>query len=148
MVLAVGVGILVVGYALNLWVRMELPKRTPELRQSQSCNFCLRVSNQSVELRYVNIQVFVDDKLAIDDNFQVGSGHNFPRYNFKLPEGKHNIKVRTRNGNAVFDGQFDVSRKLDAFITYSAKKSGGYFGQIEGKFRFEILPEGIPVIIQ
>lgn len=137
----------VIIYALGLWIKMELPKQKPELQQTQYCNFCLRVSNQSFENKYVNIQIFIDDKLAIDDNFRVGNQHNFPKYNFTLSQGEHTLKIRSRNGNADYDGTFTLIGKRDAFITYGVKLRGSLNKQMLGVFKFELHPEGMPVII-
>ncbi len=79
--------------------------------------FILYVSDQSYELSPVDIKVYIDDKLVIDDNFEVGNQHNWESFDFKLKQGKHTIKAVTAEG-IVFEDEFTVLGKRWAVLNY------------------------------
>lgn len=78
--------------------------------------FELRVSNQSRDLRLVDISVTIDKKLVFDDNFATEDFHNWKRIRFLLCAGKHHLEAKSKTGGASILEQFTVSSNQDCGI--------------------------------
>jgi hypothetical protein len=61
-------------------------------------DFVLFVSNQSFDLDPVDIQVFVDDELAVEGDFLVESQHSWHMFELELTPGPHTIRAVSEAG--------------------------------------------------
>jgi hypothetical protein len=95
---------------------------TNTLPQDKNGNFVLRVSNQSFAIDPVDIKIYIDGKLAIDQEFDVGTGvrrqHNWLMFQFQLPEGIHKFRAESIRGQASVEEQFEVKGKRWAVLDY------------------------------
>jgi serpin B len=117
-----------------------------KLPQDKSGNFTLHVSNQSFAIDPVDIKVYVDGKLAIDQKFEVGTGkrrqHNWQTFQFQLSDGRHRLRVESKKGQASLEEQFEVKGKRWVVLDY-------WFGGREDsqaaqkKFTFHVSDEPI-----
>ncbi|MHC4474511.1 MAG: serpin family protein [Planctomycetota bacterium] len=117
-----------------------------KLPQDKNGNLILYVANQSFAIDPVDIKVYIDDKLAIDREFDVGTGkrrqHNWQKFQFQLSEGAHRLRVESKKGQASFEEQFEVRDKHWAVLDY-------WFGGREDsppaqkKFTFQVSDEPI-----
>jgi hypothetical protein len=111
----------------------------PALEQADDGNFTLYVSNQSFDRAQVDIAVFIDDRLAVDDDFAVENQHNWIEFKYELADGSHAIRVESIKGDAVLEKRFEVAGKRWAVIDYWCCDSG----QGEPRFTFRVSNEPI-----
>lgn len=71
-------------------------------------SFVLFVSNQSFDIDPVDIGIFIDDNLAIEGDFLVGSQHTWHKFEFALPPGKHTILATTSAGDTELTETIDL----------------------------------------
>lgn len=93
----------------------------PKLPQDKNGNFILNVSNQSFAINPVDIKVYIDDKVAVDQDFDVGKmfpQHNWQIFQYSLPEGRHQLCVESRKGQAKLQKEFEVKGKHWAVLNY------------------------------
>jgi hypothetical protein len=57
--------------------------------------FTLYVSNQSLDRSTIDIQVYIDNRLAVSGDFAVGSQHSWHEFKFDLGEGTHTIRIES-----------------------------------------------------
>ena len=95
-------------------------------------NFILYVSDQSFDISPVDMKIYVDGQLIIDDDFEVGNQHNWKKYEYKLGIGKHTIKAVSQKGDAVLEEDFFVLNKRWAVLDYWSSQT------TSRKFIFEI----------
>lgn len=80
-----------------------------------SGNFVLHVLNSSKTLPSVDIKIYIDDKLEIDDRFVnstdslVSSIVPHKTYSFQLEKGVHTIKAVSAEGNAFLEERFKIT---------------------------------------
>jgi serpin B len=93
-----------------------------QLPQDKNGNFTLYVSNQSFAVDPVDIKVYIDGKVATDQNFDVGTGkrrqHNWQTFQFQLADGAHRLRVESKKGQASLEEQFEVKGKRWAILNY------------------------------
>jgi len=102
------------------------PKRTRKnnviLPQNEKGNLSIHVSNQSYDINTVDINVLIDDKIAIHDDFDVKGNqtpqHNWQQYRFQLENGEHKIIISSLKGNAKFENTFEISGSHVVIIAY------------------------------
>jgi hypothetical protein len=63
----------------------------------------LYVSNQTYEIDPVDILVTVDRRIVAQGKFQVGDGHNWRKFAFSVPDGRHQIIASSQRGKAMLD---------------------------------------------
>lgn len=82
----------------------------------------LYVSNQSLIISPVDIQVKIDDKVVVDEYFHVGKRcqrqHNWKGFQMNLANGRHRLHVSSRKGKAELTKEFEVKGKHSAAISY------------------------------
>ena len=102
-----------------------------EMPMNEEGNFILYVSDQSREISPVDIRIYIDGKLAIDDNFDVTGNrtpqHNWKKFQFQLEKGNHTIKATSQKGDTILEKNFEIIDKHWAVIDYwyYSKVSGG-----------------------
>jgi len=102
-------------------------------------NIQFNISNQSFAVSPVDIKVYIDGKLAVNEEFEVGNQHNNKTFYFKLTEGQHQLRVESVKGNATLEQSFEISGKRYAGILYGGFPMGrGAVGGIRGRFQFII----------
>ncbi|HLC61067.1 MAG TPA: hypothetical protein VJJ52_06590 [Candidatus Nanoarchaeia archaeon] len=89
-----------------------------EILQNQNGNFVLYVSDQSFAISPVDVKIFIDDKLAIDDKFRVGNQHNWKEFIFQLEKGNHTLRAISIKGEATLEEQFEVKDRHWAVLDY------------------------------
>jgi hypothetical protein len=86
----------------------ESSKTAIEVQTTEEGNFILYVSDQSAVITPVDIQVHIDNHLAVDDTFVAEDFHNWIEYRFQLEQGRHTITAISKKGNAVLEEDFEV----------------------------------------
>ncbi len=71
-------------------------------------NFVLFVSNQSFDIDPVDIGIFIDDELAVEGDFLVGSQHSWHKFDLQLGPGKHTIRAMTSAGDTERVDTFEL----------------------------------------
>ena len=96
--------------------------RETELPTVEDGNFVLYVSSQSFAINPVDIKIYIDDKVAVDDIFDVTGNrtpqHNWQKYQFQLESGSHTIKAVSETGDAVLEEEFDIVDKHWVVVDY------------------------------
>lgn len=100
-------GILFMGRVMNPQPEGAKEKEA-KLPQDKDGNFVLYVSNQSFGVSPVDIRVFIDGKLAIDEAFDVGNQHNWKSFRYNLGKGKHRLAAESVKGAAKFERDLEV----------------------------------------
>jgi hypothetical protein len=106
-------------------------------RQASRKNVTLLISNQSFDVNPVDIQVSIDGKAIVADEFDVQGDqppqHNWRQYDLRLEDGTHELVVQSRKGKAQLDTAFAVAGRHALTIAYwygrrsPRRKSEGYF---------------------
>jgi len=97
-----------------------------KLEPNENGNFILYVGNQSFAISPVDIEIYIDDKQVVADNFDVDNQHTWIKYSFNFEEGGHEIKAISKKGDAVLEKEFEIIDKHWAVIKY------GYYPEISG----------------
>ena len=115
-----------------------------ELQQDENGNFILYVSNQSPAIDPVDIKIDIDGKKAVDQDFYVEDGHNWRQFQFSLPKGTHQLRVKSVKGSATLETEFEIKDKHWAVIDYwyYPEVTGGA-GPTPKQFTFDIKDEPI-----
>lgn len=98
--------------------RSQTGVHTSEPKIDHLSNLTLTVSNQSFEISPVDIAVKIDGIEVIDENFEVGSQHNFHEYEFQLEKGVHTIRVSSVQGNAQVEQEFELDEEKWGYLFY------------------------------
>ena len=72
-------------------------------------NLLLYVSNQSFAVDPVDMLVRIDGAVAVRDNFEVGSQHNWIRFSLRLAAGSHTVSAASSQAPATADARFDLA---------------------------------------
>jgi hypothetical protein len=81
-------------------------------------NFTLYISNQSSDIKKMDIKVKIDSVLVVDDLFRVEYGHNWYMYKFSILKGSHKIEANTEKGGASIIRRFEIDTTLKACLDY------------------------------
>jgi hypothetical protein len=110
--------------------------------QVENGNFILFVSNQSSYIDPVDIKVFIDGKLAVNQEFLSKGGHNWIEFQFQLKNGIHKLFSSSTKGNLRKDTLFTLPATPygDIDFWYYPKSSGS----IEFKKMTIFFTEGSP----
>lgn len=81
-------------------------------------NFTLFVSNQSFEIDPVDVRVEIDGELVVSADFAVGTQHSFVPFELSLSEGKHQIRIRSKKGDAELSTEFELKDHDVGVVTY------------------------------
>ena len=69
---------------------------SPVITPVEHGNFVLYVTNQSVNVPLVDVEVYIDGRLAVNQGFETHSGHTFIRFEYNIEAGTHTIRVRSK----------------------------------------------------
>jgi hypothetical protein len=116
--LAVVVAVAVAGCGSAGEVPAPEPPAERTFEQAEDGNFTLYVSNQSFERGNVDIKVWINGFVAVDEDFDVGNQHNWVEFKFHLADGSHAIRVESSRGDAVLQEQFESGGKRWAVVDY------------------------------
>ena len=86
--------------------------KSTELTQDENGNFALHVSSQSFAIDPVDIKIYLDNNIAVNEEFYVGTQHSYKSYRFSLSKGQHSIKIESEKGDAILEKTFDI---IDTF---------------------------------
>ncbi len=103
----------------------ELAVDGPMLPQADGGDFVLYVSNQSYALDPVEIKVYIDGVLAVNQNFYVRSQHNWIRFQFQLRKGAHRVRAVYDVGDTQNEEFFTVEKPLWCVIDFHASRGPG-----------------------
>jgi hypothetical protein len=81
-------------------------------------NFVLYVSNQSFANDPVDIKIYIDGELIVDQDFYVENQHNWKMFQLTLSKGKHKLKVTSDKGKAGLKKKFEVTGMHWAVVDY------------------------------
>ena len=81
-------------------------------------SFVLNVSNQSLELDWVDITVEVDGQVVCQDDFEHGNLHEYQRFVLTLDPGEHWLTATSAEGSAVLMESFQVTGRKWAVVSY------------------------------
>jgi hypothetical protein len=101
-------------------------------------NLVIYVSNQSVELSSVDIDIRIDGILAIKNNFERKNRHRWQTFRFRIAEGERTLNIKSQIGHASLEKQITISDKLWKAIGYyySEARKGGI--KVEPTFSFDV----------
>lgn len=87
-------------------------KRTPPVKNPIPADkrvvLNLYVSNQSFSLTPVDIRVFIDNELVIENTFPVKYQQNWQKFPLELARGLHSIHIESTAGRAEIDKKIDL----------------------------------------
>ncbi len=101
----------------------ELAVDGPMMPQAEGGGFILYVSNQSVALDPVDIKVYIDGILAVNQDFYVRGQHNWIRFQFQLRGGTHRIRAVSKAGDAQKEGFFTIEKQRWCVIDFWSPQS-------------------------
>ena len=99
---------LALSFALLAAACSERSPGMTELPTTDDGNFTLYVSNQSFDIDPVDIDIRIDGRLAVSDEFYVEGQHSWHTFKFALGTGSHRITARSDLGAAALDESFLV----------------------------------------
>lgn len=92
--------------------------KSTELTQDENGNFALHVSSQSFAIDPVDIKIYLDNNIAVNEEFYVGTQHSYKSYRFSLSKGQHSIKIESEKGDAILEKTFDIIDKHSGIVEY------------------------------
>jgi len=101
----------------------------------------VRVTNQSFAVSPVDIKILIDGKIIVNEDFSVGDQHLYKSFEVSLSEGKHDLSVSSKKGQANLDKQFVVTNKqrwIDIGYVYYPKT---HYNPTPRQFDFQIVGE-------
>jgi hypothetical protein len=81
-------------------------------------NFVLYVSNQRSEVDPVDIKVYIDGNVAVNQDFLCKGGHNWVRFEFQLGNGPHTLRAVSRRGQADMTSDFLLPNTPYALVDF------------------------------
>ncbi len=78
----------------------DLGTNEPMLPQVDDGNFILYVSNQSFALDPVDVKIYIDNVLAVNQYFYVKEQHTWVSFHFQLGSGLHTIRAMSILGSS------------------------------------------------
>jgi hypothetical protein len=78
------------------------------ISEVENGNFILFVSNQSYHLDPVDIRVYIDNKLAVNQEFYCERQHTWIKFQYNLKEGDHKLYSYTETGRVHIDSTFNL----------------------------------------
>jgi diguanylate cyclase (GGDEF)-like protein len=80
--------------------------------------FTLLVSNMNSTSSPVDIKIYIDGELEIDETFYTGIQNAWKPFHFKLASGKHSIKAKSVKGMATVEQEFKIKKDHWASMEY------------------------------
>ena len=78
------------------------------LENDTMSNLVLHVSNQCFEIDPVDIRVNINKKQLIDEEFYVQNQHGWKKFVVKLPRGKHEILIQSKNTDSILFEEIEI----------------------------------------
>jgi hypothetical protein len=104
--------------------------------------FTLVVSNQSIKVSPVDIEVRVDGELVVSEEFEVGGGvreqHQWRELAFELEGGSHRIEVSSQRGDAALEDAFELDGPKWAALAFWSPAGRSSGEQKEALFTLEL----------
>jgi len=102
-------------------------------------NFTLIVSNLSNNNSPIDMKIYIDGELVIDDTFTTGMQNAWKPFHFKLAGGKHSIKAKSMKGKITLEQEFKIKRDHWASIEYHKDdESDSVVQSASGKLSFKL----------
>ena len=113
--------------------------RTSALAENKYNDFTLIVSNMNSTSSPVDIKIYIDGELEVDETFDTGIQNAWKPFHFKLANGKHSIKAKSVKGMATLEQEFKIKKDHWASMEYHKDaESGGCARSISGKLYFKV----------
>ena len=106
------------------------------LKQVKKGNFVLYVSNQSFDIDFVDIKVYIDGLVAVNQEFTVGQQKNWIPFQFQLSEGTHKLKIQSVKGDSKLEQKFKITGNNWAKIKFLYASEGA--DPVSKQFTFAI----------
>jgi hypothetical protein len=78
----------------------------------------LLISNQSFDLSQVDIQVSIDNQLAVSGDFLVGSQHTWLPFELDVAPGMHSLDVSSADSNAQMTQTFQMDDRKWGVVSF------------------------------
>ena len=78
------------------------------LKNDVESSLVLHVSNQCFEIDPVDIRVNINKKQLIDEEFFVQNQHSWKKFVVKLPRGKHEILIQSKNTDSILFEEIEI----------------------------------------
>lgn len=78
----------------------------------------LYVSNQSFEIDPVDIEVYVDGRQLVCDEFFVEGQHNWILHDLSLEWGEHSLRAEGNDGTTTFEETFELNGERWAVLDF------------------------------
>ncbi len=102
-------------------------------------NLTLIVSNLSSTNYPIDMKIYIDQALAINDTFNTGMQNAWKPFHFKLARGKHTIMATSVKGKTTLEQEFKIIRDHWVSIEYyEDDKSGSIARSLSGKILFHM----------
>jgi hypothetical protein len=112
------------------------------LPQNDNGNFILNVSNQSFAIDPVDIKIYIDDTLAVNQEFEVKDQHNYWRFRFDISNGEHVLLAKSIKGDAILEQSFSITDSAHwAYLDYWYYTDEELHGPTEKKLVLSIFTE-------
>lgn len=103
----------------------------------------LLVSNQSFDVDPVDIEIRIDGRVVVQDEFRVAGDqlpqHNWQRHEVRLAAGSHRVAATSERGKAHSDATFEMPGIQTVTVAYwHGLRSAA--GEPEGYFTIECRP--------
>jgi hypothetical protein len=80
--------------------------------------FTLFVSNQSFDLSQVDIEVRLDDQLAVSGDFLVEGQHTWVQFDFALAPGPHRLRATSETAGVTLEQAFDMDERRWGVVSF------------------------------
>lgn len=106
-------------------------------KQDMNANITLLASNQSFDVNPVDIEILIDGRVVVQDEFNVEGDqppqHNWQQYQLRLDDGSHSLVAKSDKGQAQLKTTFKIPGVQTITVAYwygrrsARSKSKGYF---------------------
>jgi hypothetical protein len=110
-------------------------------KEKQEDNLVVLVSNESAEKGSIDLQLFIDGVLKVEDSLEYKLNHRL-EFTFRLTPGNHTLKIASKKGGAQLEKEINISEKHWVAMSYffsSGQKRGTVVDPVF-TFRFENEP--------
>ena len=103
--------------SVKLKKKEENTRKLPDSK-NHACNFMLIVSNMCSTSFPVDIKIYIDGELSVDDIFNTGIQNTWKPFYFDLANGSHTIQAQSSKGTASLIQEFKIRNEHWASIEY------------------------------
>ncbi len=119
--------------------RKQQKSGTFALSEDTYNNLTLIVSNMSSTSSSVDMKIYIDGELEVDDTFNTGVQNAWKPFHFKLAKGKHSIKAKSVKGMATLEQEFKIKKDHWASMEYHKDAGSDEAARsISGKLFFKL----------